>query len=139
MLDLSELGACAFWPFTTPAPAAEDAPFPHVPTLILSGADDLRTPTANAREVAAQIPGSQLLVVPNTGHSVLSSDPTRCASDALQALFAGKPIKPCVATPPSPILNPTPLAPARLADVAPAKGNRGLPGRTLRGGGADAG
>ena len=32
-------------------------PFPSVPTLILSGADDLRTPTANARVVAAQIPG----------------------------------------------------------------------------------
>ena len=48
-----------------------------MPTLILSGADDLRTPTANAREVAAQIPGVQLLVVPNTGHSVLDSDPTQ--------------------------------------------------------------
>ncbi|HEY5045361.1 MAG TPA: alpha/beta fold hydrolase [Solirubrobacteraceae bacterium] len=131
VLDLSELEACAFWPFTTPAPAAADAPFPRVPTLILSGADDLRTPTADAREVAAQIPGSHLLVVPNTGHSVLGSDPTHCASDALQALFAGKPIKPCAATPPSPILHPTPLAPARLADVAPAKGNRGLAGRTL--------
>ena len=131
VLDFSDMQACAFWPFTTPAPATDEAPFPSVPTLILSGADDLRTPTANAREVAAQIPGSHLLVVPNTGHSVLGSDPTHCASDALQALFAGKPIKPCVATPPPPILRPTPLAPARLADVAPAKGNHGLPGRTL--------
>ena len=38
-----------------------------VPTLILSGADDLRTPTSGAREVAAQIPDANLLVVPNTG------------------------------------------------------------------------
>jgi len=131
VLDLSDIPACAFWPFTTPAPAPADAPFPSVPTLILSGADDLRTPTANAREVAAQIPGSQLLVVPNTGHSVLSSDPTHCASDALQALFAGKPIKPCATTPPPPILRLTPLAPRSLEAVAPARGNRGLPGRTL--------
>jgi hypothetical protein len=123
--------ACAFWPYSTPAPAPVQAPFPSVPTLILSGADDLRTPTANAREVAAQIPGSHLLVVPNTGHSVLGSDPTNCASDALQALFAGGPIKPCAPTPPPPILRPTPLPPMRLSDVAPAKGNRGLAGRTL--------
>jgi hypothetical protein len=105
---------------------------PSVPTLILSGADDLRTPTSGAREVAAQIPGSHLLVVPDTGHSVLSSDPTHCASDALQALFAGKPIKSCAATSPPPILRLTPLAPRSLADLAPAPGNHGLPGRTLQ-------
>jgi pimeloyl-ACP methyl ester carboxylesterase len=132
VLDLSDMPACAFWPYSTPAPAPVQAPFPSVPTLILSGADDLRTPTANAREVAAQIPGSHLLVVPNTGHSVLGSDPTNCASDALQALFAGGPIKPCAPTPPPPILRPTPLPPMRLSDVAPAKGNRGLAGRTLQ-------
>ena len=132
VLDLSDMPACAFWPFATPAPAPEDAPLPSVPTLILSGANDLRTPTANAREVAAQIPRSHLLVVPDAGHSVLGSDPTHCAGKALQALFAGDPIKPCAATPPPPpILRPTPLAPARLADVAPAKGNHGLAGRTL--------
>jgi pimeloyl-ACP methyl ester carboxylesterase len=128
---LSDIPACAFWPYSTPAPTPNEAPFPSVPTLILSGADDLRTPTANAREVAALIPGSHLLVVPNTGHSVLGADPTHCASDALQALFKDKPIKPCANTPPPPILGLTPLAPARLASLAPAPGNRGLPGRTL--------
>jgi pimeloyl-ACP methyl ester carboxylesterase len=131
VLDLSDIPACAFWPFSTPAPALDQAPFPSVPTLILSGADDLRTPTANAREVAAKIPGSHLLLVPNTGHSVLGSDPTHCAGDALQALFAGKPIEPCKATLPPPLLRLTPLAPARLAAIPPARGNRGMPGRTL--------
>ncbi len=130
VLDLSDMPACAFWPFSTPAPAVQQAPFPAVPTLILSGADDLRTPTANAREVAAQIPGSKLLVVPNTGHSVLDSDPTSCSSNALQALFAAGPIKQCAATPPA-LLRPTPLPPARLGDVAPARGNHGRAGRTL--------
>jgi pimeloyl-ACP methyl ester carboxylesterase len=130
VLDLSDVPACAFWPYTTPAPALSTAPLPSVPTLILSGADDLRTPTSGAREVAAQIPGSHLLVVPNTGHSVLSSDPTHCSSDALQALFAGKPIKPCRAAPP--ILRLTPLAPTNLANLTPAPGSHGLPGRTLR-------
>jgi pimeloyl-ACP methyl ester carboxylesterase len=130
-LNLGDIPACAFWPFATPAPAAQNAPLPGVPALILSGADDLRTPTSNAREVAAQIPGSKLLVVPYSGHSVLSSDPSSCSRDALRALFARAPVKPCPSGPPPPIQRPTPLAPARLADVAPASGNRGRPGRTL--------
>ena len=130
VLDLSDIPACAFWPYTAPAPVPLQAPFPSVPTLILSGADDLRTPTANAREVAAQIPGAKLLIVPNTGHSVLGSDPTSCSSNALQALFAARPIRPCPTTPPA-VLLPTPLPPARLADVPPAAGSRGRAGRTL--------
>jgi pimeloyl-ACP methyl ester carboxylesterase len=131
VLDFSDMPACAFWPFSSPAPAAQDAPLPAVPTLILSGADDLRTPTANAHEVAAQIPGSHLLVVPNVGHSVLSDDLTDCSRDALLALFAGTQIKPCRTAPPPPLLRPTPLPPRRLAEVAPARGSRGKPGRTL--------
>ena len=102
------------------------APFPSVPTLILSGADDLRTPTANAREVAAQIPGSHLLVVPEVGHSVLGSDPSGCASRALQALFKPAPIEPCAGgTQLLNLLGLAPLAPARLSEVAPAHGYRG--------------
>ncbi len=68
----------------------DDAPLPNVPTLILSGADDLRTPTANAREVAAQIPDAQLLVVPNTGHSVLGADPTTCAQQRAAGAVRGQ-------------------------------------------------
>jgi pimeloyl-ACP methyl ester carboxylesterase len=130
-LELSNVQACAYWPFSTPAPTPDEAPLPNVPTLILSGADDLRTPTANAREVAAQIPDSHLLVVPYTGHSVLTEEQTRCASEALQALFAPSTVKPCRAAPPPPSLHPPPLPPLRLARVSPANGYRGLPGRTL--------
>ncbi len=130
-LALSDIPACAYWPFTTPAPALDQAPLPNVPTLILSGADDLRTPTANAREVAAQIPDSHLLVVPYTGHSVLTQEQTPCASDALQALFAATPVKPCAATPAPASLRPPPLPPSRIALVSPARGYAGLPGRTL--------
>jgi pimeloyl-ACP methyl ester carboxylesterase len=129
--DFSDMPTCAFWPFAPPAPVIDEAPLPAVPTLILSGADDLRTPTANAREVAAQIPGSHLLVVPVVGHSVLSSDPTDCSHDALLALFAGKPIKPCAAALEAPLLRPIPLPPKRLVEVAPARGTHGKPGRTL--------
>jgi pimeloyl-ACP methyl ester carboxylesterase len=130
-LDVSDIPACAYWPYTTPAAQSDDAPLPNIPTLILSGADDLRTPTSGAREVAAEIPDSHLLVVPYTGHSVLSDEPTSCASEALHALLASGDIKPCPAAPPPADLRPPPLPPVRLALVPPTHGYSGTPGRTL--------
>jgi len=133
VLGISDIPECAYWPYASPAPGPVRAPLPSVPTLILSGAEDLRTPTANAREVAGQIPGSHLLVVPGVGHSVLGSDFSGCASRALRALFKPAPIKPCGGG--SQLLNLlglAPLAPERLSAVAPAHGYRGRPGRTLR-------
>jgi pimeloyl-ACP methyl ester carboxylesterase len=130
-LALSDIPACAHWPFATPAPAREDAPLPDVPTLILSGADDLRTPTSGAREVASEIPGAHLLVVPYAGHSVLTDEPTQCASDALHALFAGKPIESCKHIPVPSVLRPPPLPPTRLAQVSATRGYGGVSGRTL--------
>jgi pimeloyl-ACP methyl ester carboxylesterase len=132
MLAFSDLEACASWPFTSPFPPVLAGALPNVPTLILSGADDLRTPTANAREVAAQISDAHLLVVPYTGHSVLGEEPTACASEALQALFAGKPIKPCAPAPPPATLRPPPLPPLALSQVPAAPGTGGRPGRTLQ-------
>jgi pimeloyl-ACP methyl ester carboxylesterase len=136
MLDFDELRTCAFWPFATPAPPAVPETMPNVPTLIFSGADDLRTPTANARALAAQIPDAHLLVVPNTGHSALESEPTSCARKALQAMFTGgvgvHSIAPCPVGPPPPLESLAPLAPERLSDVPPAPGNHGRAGRTLQ-------
>ena len=132
VLGISDIPVCAFWPYDSPAPAPVQTPLPSVPTLILSGAEDLRTPTANAREVAAQIPGSHLLVVPEVGHSVLGSDFSGCASKALQALFKPAPIKPCSGG--TQLLNLfglAPLAPTHLNEVSPTRGYRGSLGRTL--------
>jgi pimeloyl-ACP methyl ester carboxylesterase len=129
-LALSDIPACAAWPYTPGSPEIPTKPLPNVPTLILSGADDLRTPTANAREVAREIPDAQLLVVPNTGHSVLGSDPTSCSQDALQALFAGKPVRQCTQRKPPPLLLPTPLPPRSLAEAPLAHGDHGVAGHT---------
>ncbi len=46
---------CASWPDVAAAPPATTAP-PNVPTLILSGEQDLRTPTTAAKTVAADDP-----------------------------------------------------------------------------------
>jgi pimeloyl-ACP methyl ester carboxylesterase len=130
-LALSDIPACAYWPYAQPAPVLDQAPLPDVPTLILSGADDLRTPTAGAREVAAEIPDAHLLVVPYTGHSVLTEEQGSCASEALQALFEAKPVNACPASPPPASLRPQAPPPQRIGLVAPAPGYGGLPGRTL--------
>jgi pimeloyl-ACP methyl ester carboxylesterase len=131
-LALSDVPTCAGWPKTPGGPEVDADPLPNVPSLILSGADDLRTPTSGAHEVAGQIPDSQLLVVPNTGHSVLGADPTPCAHNALKSFFEQRTIKRCKDTAAPPLFLPTPLPPRSIAAVAPAPGNRGLAGRTLR-------
>ncbi len=119
---------CVAWPAAAPAPPLAGT-LPNVPTLILSGAQDLRTPTANARAVAARIPDAQLLVVPYTGHSVLGSDLSGCAEDAVGAFFAGAAVQPCRPTPD--VFSPTPVTPNRLTAVQPVPGLPGRPGRTL--------
>jgi pimeloyl-ACP methyl ester carboxylesterase len=119
---------CAGWPDASAPPPTAGA-LPNVPTLILSGEQDLRTPTADARTVAARIPDAQLLVVPFTGHSVIGSDLSDCSSLALTAFFAGEQVQPCA--PSANPFAPTPITPTKLAYVHPPSGLPGKPGRTL--------
>jgi pimeloyl-ACP methyl ester carboxylesterase len=131
---LSDIPACAYWPQTPGGVGGSElnaTPLPDVPTLILSGADDLRTPTSGALEVAREIPDANLLVAPNTGHSVLGADPTPCAHDALKSFFQQRAVKQCKDRTPPPVFRPTPLPPRSLSEVAPIPGAPGLPGRTL--------
>ncbi len=127
-LESSVTQLCDRWPDASPPPPAV-APLPNVPTLILSGAQDLRTPTSNAREVAALIPDAQVEVVPFTGHSVVGSDLTGCAAKAVTAFFAGKPVLPCTGA--RDVLAPTPVTPTGLGSIRPPGGLSGRPGRTL--------
>jgi pimeloyl-ACP methyl ester carboxylesterase len=127
-LEDGTIPGCLDWPEAAPPPPVVSS-LPDVPTLILSGAQDLRTPTSDARQVAAMIPDAQLLVVPYTGHSVLGTDFTECAEVAVKAFFTGQPVKPCAKS--ANIFTPTPLTPTRLSAVHPAPGLAGTPGRTL--------
>jgi pimeloyl-ACP methyl ester carboxylesterase len=120
---------CASWPDASAAPPAPTA-LPNVPTLILSGEQDMRTPTSGAKAVAATIPDAQLLTVPYTGHSVLGSDFSGCAQTAVGAFFAGTPVQPCSAATKN-TFTPTPVAPRKLAYVKAPSGLSGKPGRTL--------
>jgi pimeloyl-ACP methyl ester carboxylesterase len=124
----SLVSVCAGWPDASPAPPSPSA-LPDVPTLLLSGAQDLRTPTSSARQVAALIPDAQLEVVPFTGHSVLGSDFSGCAKLAVRTFFSGAPVQPCTSA--ADTFAPTPISPAKLADVHAPPGLAGKPGRTL--------
>ena len=119
---------CVSWPDAAPPPPAE-TPLPNVPTLILSGAQDLRTPTENALHVAAQIPDAQVLKVPYTGHSVIGSDLSGCAQGALARFFTGTPVGSCASSPNR--FPATQLAPLSLASLAPTRGVAGARGQAL--------
>ncbi len=124
----SLISECAAWPDASAAPRATSA-LPDVPTLILSGEQDLRTPTSGAEHVAASIPDAQLLRVPFTGHSVLGSDLSNCSSLAVTAFFAGSAVQQCTTT--ANQFAPTPITPTKLAFVHPPAGLAGRPGQTL--------
>jgi pimeloyl-ACP methyl ester carboxylesterase len=119
---------CAGWPDASAAPPATGA-LPNVPALILSGEQDLRTPTSSALHVASLIPDAQMVLVPFTGHSVIGSDLTHCASQAVSAFFAGALVQPCGPT--SNKFTPTPITPTRLASVRPPAALGGRAGQTL--------
>ena len=124
----SVLPGCAMWPNAAPPPPPVGA-LPSVPTLILSGAQDLRTPTAGAVEVGARIPGAQVVVVPYTGHSVLGTDFSGCAEAAVKAFFSSETASPCPAT--HNPFGPTPITPRKLAFVKAVGGLSGRAGSTL--------
>ena len=110
----SIIDLCAAWP-GAPLPATTLGALPAVPTLILDGSADLRTPAEQAHRVGAAIPGARIVTVPNTGHSVLGSDLSGCADDELAAFAAGtaSTCKPN-ATP----ISPTPRPPLGLSALS---------------------
>ena len=113
-VDASIASLCVDWPTASPDPIPLPAP-PPVPTLVLEGADDLRTPVEQARAAVASIPDTQFITVPATGHSVLGSDLGHCAADALKAFAAGTAAAACGT--PDTTFTPSPTPPASLRRV----------------------
>ncbi len=127
--DSDVLKLCAPWPTAPAAPVFGQGPYPAVPTLFLEGEGDLRTPIEDARSVAAQIPGATVLAVPDTGHSVLGADLSRCSTGAVRRFFADRPVVPCAHG--RPYFTPERIAPPVLQDVTPVAAVGGRAGRTL--------
>src|SRR4051812_37826045 len=84
-----EIDLCLRWPDVPRASRPAPPPYRKVPTLLLQGGEDLRTPPEWSANVAARIPGAVRLVVPGVGHSTVS-DPRDCAADAIIDFVSGK-------------------------------------------------
>jgi pimeloyl-ACP methyl ester carboxylesterase len=113
----SAIEFCKGWPPTPaapPPPSGESA----TPTLILSGDEDLRTPYEQDLTVAAGYSDVQILRIPDTGHSTVSSDRTGCAQRAMIAFLTGQPVPSSCPAPKASSALPPP-APS-LSDVRPA-------------------
>jgi pimeloyl-ACP methyl ester carboxylesterase len=81
-----EAAICAPWPEAGRRPAPP--PMPDVRALLLVGGDDDLAPLEGAREIAAELPHAQTVVVPEAGHGVLNGGPGPAAT-ALGAFAAG--------------------------------------------------
>jgi pimeloyl-ACP methyl ester carboxylesterase len=123
---LSPASACVAWPPTTP-PADAGGVAPPVPTLILEGREDLRTPVEDARRTAALYPNARLLNVPDAGHSVLTSGAGTCAARALVAFLADRPVAACPRGDRA-LLDVAPFIPAQIARLPRAPGVPAGPG-----------
>jgi pimeloyl-ACP methyl ester carboxylesterase len=93
VLASSLIPMCKFWRAGNPTPPFGLTTLPPVPTLVVSGMDDLRTPTEDAVALAATSPTARLLRVPDIGHSAIGS--SGCARRALGHFLKDEPISEC--------------------------------------------
>jgi pimeloyl-ACP methyl ester carboxylesterase len=114
--DLIQL--CRRWSEASPPPPSLPPSLPDVPTLILEGEFDLRTPLEGAQRVAAQLPQSTLVMVPATGHSTLGSDSSSCSLNAVTRFLERRSVSPTCSDPPT-ALAPDRPAPLTLTEVEP--------------------
>jgi pimeloyl-ACP methyl ester carboxylesterase len=93
-LNFGLLGVCGYWPARERVVAAAPPLPTTVPALVLSGNLDLRTPLENARQLAAALHG-RVVVEQGVGHGVLGRDFNGCATPAVEAFLADRPLPRC--------------------------------------------
>ena len=122
-----EIDLCLRWPdIPRPASVTPAPPYPNVPTLILQGGEDLRTPPEWSARIQSRIPGSVRLVIPGVGHSTVSS--SACAIDAITDFARDRrPPSSC-----SRLSTGVPAVEAAPAAFESLKGYPGLPGKVGR-------
>ncbi|MGH2853806.1 MAG: alpha/beta hydrolase [Solirubrobacteraceae bacterium] len=126
MIPPSAVGLCRKWPATPPAPPPP-IEVSAVPTLILSGNEDLREPYEQDLTVAAGYSDAQILRIPDTGHSTVGSDRTGCAQRATIAFLTSGHAPSVCSTPHESQVLPPP--PSSLGELHPARSSSTLAGR----------
>jgi len=118
---------CVAWPETALDPLVP-GPLPPVPTIVLSGGQDLRTPTADAWAVAARSPSATVVVAPGWGHDL--TDNLACAGGQVARMLAGRAVqaRACAKVTVPLMAAPFPAPQPTIATLSPM-GARGNPGR----------
>jgi hypothetical protein len=118
---------CIAWPEASLDPLVP-GPLPPVPTIVLSGGQDLRTPTADAWAVAARSPSATVVVAPGWGHDL--TDNLACAGDQVARMLAGRAVqtKACAQVTIGLMAAPFPAPQRTIATLSPM-GAPGSPGR----------
>ena len=125
-----EIDLCLRWPDPVRPPAARGGAYPAVPTLLLQGEEDLRTPPEVSAHIATLIPGAQRVTVPGVGHAIVGADLSGCGQRQLLRFVAGEPVRarcPRVETE----VPATAVPPVSFGALAPARGLAGRAGRTV--------
>lgn len=89
-LDAGLYPLCRDWPAPVRAEAPAAAAASTVPTLILAGELDLRTPLEGARRLAAVLGSATVAVASQVGHSVYGASQRGCATRAVAAFLRGR-------------------------------------------------
>ena len=87
-----EIDLCLRWPDPGRPPRAAGGAYPAVPTLLLQGEEDLRTPPEVSAHVATLIAGAQRVTAPGVGHAVIG-DPSGCGRRQLLRFVAGEEVR----------------------------------------------
>jgi len=125
-----EIDLCLRWPDPGRPPHSTGGAYPAVPTLMLQGGEDLRTPPEVSVRVATLIPGAQRVTVPGVGHAVIGADPSGCGRRRLLRFVARERADaPCRRVPTH--VPATGVPPVSFAALAPARGLEGRVGRTV--------
>jgi pimeloyl-ACP methyl ester carboxylesterase len=125
-----EIDLCLRWPDPGQPPRATGGAYPAVPTLLLQGEEDLRTPPESAARIASLIPGARQVSVPGVGHSIIGGDPSGCGRRQLLRFIAGKAVRARCPRVPTGVPE-IGVPPTSFGAVAPARGLRGRVGRTV--------
>ena len=130
MVTEDEVDLCLRWPDVPyPASATPAPPYPNIPTLILQGGEDLRTPPEWSARIQQRIPGAIRLVIPGVGHSTVSPARARSRRSPISCVTAGR------RRPASALATGVPAVEAAPATFESLRGYPGLPtkvGRTVR-------
>jgi pimeloyl-ACP methyl ester carboxylesterase len=125
-----EIDLCLRWPDPVRPPHATGGAYPAVPTLMLQGQEDLRTPPEVSARVATLIPGTRRVTLPGVGHAVIGADPSGCGRRQVLRFVGGDSVRSrCPRVPTG--VPATGVPPASFASLVPAPGLEGRVGRTV--------